>query len=278
MPEKRQIKGFLALTALALALFLIIFASGIIPRTRGLLVFILIGFVAQLVDGAIGMAYGVLSNSFLLSLGVPPAPASASIHTARIFTTFASGAAHLKLGNVNKWLLKKLVIPGIIGGIIGACLLYLAPVDFIRPVVSAYLIIIGAMIIVNAIKSRFRKTSEIRYIGLLGGIGGFVDSVGGGGWGPVITSTLIVRGHNPRLTVGSVSLAKFFVTIAQGAIFTLLLGLINWEIIVGLAVGGIIAAPLSAYLCKRLPVRALALLAGLMVVSLSVRNIYTLLV
>ena len=177
---------------------------------------------------------------------------------------------------MDKWLLKKPVIPGIIGGIIGAYLLYLTPVDFIRPVVSAYLIIIGAMIVVNAIKSGFRKTSEIRHIGLLGGIGGFVDSVGEEGWGPGITSTLIVRGHNPRLTVGSVSLAKFFVTIVQGATFALLLGLINWEIIVGLAIGGIIVAPLSAYLCKRLPVRVLAFLAGLLVVSLCTRNIYIL--
>lgn len=274
MAKKTQAEGLLIPAALVLGFFLIVFTSAIIPRVGELLIFMLIGFAAQLVDGAIGMAYGVLSNSFLLSIGLAPAPASASIHTARIFTTLASGTAHLKLGNVDKWLLKKLIIPGMIGGAIGAYLLSYAPADLIKPIVSAYLMFIGITVVMNAIKLRPRRTSETRHIGLLGGIGGFVDSVGGGGWGPIVTSTLIVKGHNPRFTVGSVSLAKFFVTIVQTTAFILLLRSVNLEIIAGLAIGGVLAAPLSAYLCRRLPARAITLLAGLIVILLSARNIY----
>lgn len=273
MAKRTQIEELLILVALTLGPFLIIFMSAIVPRAGELLIFMLIGFVAQLVDGAIGMAYGVLSNSFLLSIGVPPAPASASIHITRIFTSLASGTAHLKLGNFSELLFRKLVIPGMIGGVVGAYLLTAAPVDLIRHVVNSYLLVTGLMIIISAICRGWSRSFGTRYISLLGGVGGFVDSIGGGGWGPVVTSTLIANGHNPRIVVGSVSLAKFFITIVQSAAFMVLLGLVDWRIIIGLAIGGVMAAPLSAYICKGLSIRTLTILAGLMVITLSLRNI-----
>lgn len=256
----------------ALALFLR-FISPSAPLMEETLIFVLIGFAAQLVDGAIGMAYGVLSNSFLLTMGVHPAFASASIHTSRIFTSLASGIAHLRLGNVSKQLLKQLIIPGMVGGVIGAYLLSSAPVEPIRIIVNAYLLMVGVVIIANSIRSKRRKNIRMRYVGLVGALGGFIDSVGGGGWGPVVTSTLIADGHNPRLAIGSASLTKFLVTIVQSATFMILLQVIRWSIVVGLTLGGLLASPLSAHLCKKLPTRVLMMLAGLIVVFLGIRNL-----
>jgi len=278
MLEKRQIKRFLTLTALALILFLMIFVSGIVPRTEELLVFILIGFVAQLVDGAIGMAYGVLSNSFLLSLGVPPASASYSIHTAEIFTTLVSGVAHLRLRNVDKRLLKNLVVPGVIGGALGACLLSSAPTHPIKIVVSIYLLIMGLTILIKAVRRATKRSMfKSHQISLLGGFGGLMDAIGGGGWGPIVTGTLIAGGNDPRLTIGSVNLAEFFVTIVQALTFTAFLKMMAWDVVIGLAIGGLIAAPLSAHICRRLPTRTLTIIVGSLIILLGIRNIYTVL-
>jgi len=240
-----------------------------------LLIFMLIGFVAQLVDGAIGMAYGVLSNSFLLSLGVPPAPASYSIHTAEIFTTLASGTSHLRLRNVDKKLLKKLVIPGVIGGALGAFLLSSAPSHPIKIVVSIYLLIMGLTILIKAIRTAAKKRIlKPHQISLLGGFGGLMDAIGGGGWGPIVTGTLIASGNNPRLTIGSVNLAEFFVTIVQALTFTAFLKSIAWDVVMGLAIGGLIAAPLSAYICRKLPTRILIIIVGSLIILLGIRSIY----
>mgnify|MGYP000244573939 CR=1 FL=1 len=238
-------------------------------------IFILIGFSAQLIDGAIGMAYGVLSNSILLAMGVSPALSSYSIHTAEIFTTLASGAAHLRLRNVDKKLLKKLVVPGIIGGALGACLLSSAPIYPIKIVVSIYLLIMGLIILIKARRTAARSLLKPHHISLLGGFGGLMDAIGGGGWGPIVAGTLIAGGNNPRLTIGSVNLAEFFVTIIQALTFTAFLKTMAWEIVVGLAIGGLIAAPLAAYICKRLPTRILMMIVGSLIILLGVKNICT---
>lgn len=236
-------------------------------------IFIIVGFMAQMIDGALGMAYGVISTTFLLSIGIPPAQASASVHSSEIFTSLVSGLFHLRFGNVDKKLFMKLVIPGVIGGILGAYILSAVPGNTIKPFVAFYLFIMGLIILIKA----FKKIGEGKIkkgISPLGLVGGFFDAIGGGGWGPIVTSTLLAKGNNPRVTIGSVNLAEFFVTIAQSATFFTIIGLVYWKIIVELIIGGVIAAPLAAYTTKRIPARTLMIAVGLLILFLSLRSIY----
>lgn len=245
---------------------------------ENILIFMLVGFIAQMIDGALGMAYGVSSTTFLLSLGVPTKIASASVHVSEMFTTLASGISHLKFGNVDKALFKKLVIPGVIGGVLGAYVLSSIPGDKIKPFVSCYLLLMGLRILVKAVR-RAKETQIERYNGRvvpLGLIGGFFDAIGGGGWGPIVTTTLVARGNCPRLSIGSVNAAEFLVTIAESATFIITIpNLITqqWRIILGLLVGGVIAAPVAAYSVKKLPTRALMVMVGLLIIGLSLRTI-----
>jgi hypothetical protein len=244
---------------------------------QNILIFIIVGLVAQMIDGALGMAYGVSSNTFLLSIGIPPAIASASVHSAEVFTTAMSGLSHFRLGNVDKKLFLKLLIPGVVGGIVGAYILTLEREStIIKPLVSAYLLIMGLTILWKAAQKAQEK-EVTRFLIPLGAIGGFFDAIGGGGWGPIVTTTVIARGHNPRLTVGSVNATEFFVTFAEAVTFVITIpALISqyWQIIVGLLIGGVIAAPLAAYVCKKLPTRSLMILVGILIIILSIRTIY----
>jgi len=217
------------------------------------------------------MAYGVTSNSFLLALGLTPAIASASVHTAEVFTTLASGISHFRVGNVDKKLFKRLVVPGCICASIGAYLLVGIPVWFVKPVVNIYLCIMGVVVLLRAfnINLVMRKINKP----CLAGIGGFMDAVGGGGWGPIVTSTLIAEGNDPVKVIGSVNLAEFFVTLCESLTFFTLLGLQNLHIILGLMVGGVVAAPLGAVVCKRVSKKHLMLVIGLLIVFLSVREL-----
>lgn len=239
--------------------------------------YVLVGFVAQIIDGALGMAYGVSSNTFLLSLGLPPAAASASVHMAEVVTTGISGASHWQLGNIDWKLVKRLLIPGVIGGVAGAYLLTSIDGDIIKPYISGYLFIMGAFIIYKAFRNNGHvndgtHTARVSFLGL---IGGFCDAIGGGGWGPVVTTTLVARGKNPRLTIGSVNFSEFFVTLAESVTFVLTLTFTQyWQIILGLLIGGAIAAPFAARVTKNLPVKALMILVGTLIVILSVRTIY----
>ena len=240
---------------------------------QSIVLFIAVGFVAQLIDGSLGMAYGVSSTTFLLSLGISPAAASASVHTAEIFTTAASGLSHLRMGNVDRRLVGKLLLPGIAGGVLGAYILTAVPGDAIKPLVSLYLFVMGLMIVRKAFGT-IREQEVTRGLVPLGLVGGFFDAVGGGGWGPIVTSTLVARGNHPRLTIGSVNLAEFFVTLCESVTFVLTIGLTHWTIILGLVIGGVLAAPLGAYLCRRLPTRTLMMLVGALIVALSARTLY----
>jgi len=237
-----------------------------------MIVYIIVGFIAQMIDGALGMAYGVTSTTFLLSLGIPPVAASASVHTAEIFASGASGLAHLRFGNVDKKLFRRLLIPGIIGGILGAYILTAVPGKTIKPFIAFYLLIMGLIILGKAFRKIEEKEVETKLLPL-GICGGFFDAVGGGGWGPIVTSTLVARGHNPRFSIGSVNLAEFFVTVAEVATFLTIIGLVHWQIIFGLIIGGVIASPLAAYVCKRLPSRVLMIIVGLLIMALSIRTI-----
>jgi len=239
---------------------------------NSVLLFAMVGFVAQLIDGALGMAYGVTSTTFLLSMGVPPAVASASVHTAEVFTTAVSGISHWRLGNVDGRLVRRLLVPGILGGITGAYILTRLPGQLIKPLVALYLLAMGLRILWKA--SRRSAAGPMHtYHGALALVGGFCDAIGGGGWGPIVTSTLVANGHDPRSTIGSVNLSEFFVTLAEAATFVALLGLVHWQVIVGLVIGGAIAAPFAALLCKRLSARVLMVTVGTVITALSVRTL-----
>lgn len=238
-----------------------------------LIVYIIVGFLAQIIDGALGMAYGVSAAAFLLSIGVPPAAASACVHTAEVVTTGVSGLSHLGFGNVDKKLFQRLMIPGVIGAVLGAYILTAVPGEAIKPFIALYLLIMGFVILRTAFKKIHMKEVKSRLIPL-GLAGGFLDAIGGGGWGPIVTSTLIARGNNPRISVGSVNLAEFFVTVSAVATFSITIGLGHWQIIIGLIIGGVLAAPLAAYVCKRLPPRALLILVAILIVALSTYTLY----
>jgi hypothetical protein len=240
-----------------------------------ILVFIAVGFFAQMIDGALGMAYGVSSNTFLLSIGVPPAAASASVHMAEVVTTAISGASHWKLGNLDWKLIKRLAIPGVLGAIVGAYLLTQAPGDILKPFISGYLLIMGVVILVKAFGNNHEERKVTSHISILGVIGGFFDAIGGGGWGPIVTTTLVARGNNPRQTIGSVNFSEFFVTFSQSVVFVFTVALGDyWKIILGLLIGGAIAAPLAAFLTRKLPIKALMIAVGTLIIILSIRTLY----
>ncbi len=239
-----------------------------------IIIFALFGFLAQIVDGTLGMAYGVSSTTLLLSIGLSPAAASASVHLAEVFTTGVSGLSHLRLGNVDRNLFRRLLIPGVLGGVLGAYILTTAPGDIVKPFVAAYLLVMGLVILVKAFRKPTPETEVTTHLGPLGFIGGFFDAIGGGGWGPIVTSTLVARGKDPKFAIGSVNLAEFFVTVAESMLFLLTIGLTHWQVVAGLLIGGVAAAPVAAYACKRLPARALMVLVGLLISLLSIRTIY----
>ena len=238
--------------------------------------YVLVGFLAQMIDGALGMAYGVSSNTFLLSIGVPPAAASASVHMAEVVTTGVSGFSHWRLGNVDWKLVKRLLIPGVLGGIAGAYLLTSFDGDVIKPYISAYLLIMGVVILVKAFRCEVRPHNGVHTarVSALGLVGGFFDAIGGGGWGPIVTTTLVARGKDARLTIGSVNFSEFFVTFAESVTFVLTLSFLGyWQIILGLLLGGVVAAPIAAVLAKRLPAKTLMFIVGLLIIGLSIRTI-----
>jgi len=237
------------------------------------LLFIAVGFAAQMVDGAIGMAYGVTSSSVLLSLGVPPATTSACVHAAETFTTAVSGVSHWKFGNVDRKLLVRLAVPGMIGGALGAYVLTNVDGDAIKPFISAYLLLIGVLIVWKAVTARVVEGAEPSRVAPLGFVGGLLDSIGGGGWGPIVTSTLIGQGTTPRYAIGTVNIAEFFVTFTISATFVATIGLELWPIIAGLIIGGVVAAPFAAYATKVLPDKVLMILVGCIVAILSLRTI-----
>lgn len=242
-----------------------------------LLLYVLVGFIAQVIDGALGMAYGVSSNTFLLSLGLPPAAASASVHMAEVVTTGISGVAHWRLGNIDWKLVKRLLIPGVFGGVAGAYLLTSIDGDLIKPFISGYLLFMGAFILYKAFhqNGHVNDGTHTARVSVLGVIGGFFDAIGGGGWGPVVTTTLVARGKNPRLTIGSVNFSEFFVTFAQSVVFVVTLSFSQyWQIILGLLIGGAIAAPLAARVTRSLPLKGLMILVGTLIIVLSIRTIY----
>ncbi len=243
--------------------------------TVDILWYVLGGFLAQMVDGALGMAYGVSAATFLAGVGVSPAVISMSVHTSEIFTSGVSGYMHLRYGNVNAKLFKVILIPGVIGAVLGAYLLSSVLEEYmtyVKPAVSTYTLILGIIIIRKALIKR-QKKNPIKLIGPLAWFGGFMDSIGGGGWGPIVSSTLIASGRHPRYTVGSVNLAEFFISFASSLTFFLVIGLSQWQVILGLILGGVIAAPIAARLASKLPIKAMMILVGIVVILASLKRL-----
>ncbi len=243
------------------------------------LIWAFVGFLAQLIDGALGMAYGVSSTTALVSIGVYPALASASVHTAEIFTTLISGSAHLKFGNVESNMALHLAIPGIIGGMTGAYVCISVSGTPLSAIVGFTLLAMGFIILH---KFAFKDSSHLQTKRLsskklvpLGYAAAFTDALGGGGWGPIATTTLVSNNVKPSKAIGSVNLAEFFVTTAESITFLIFIGPenFNWLIVLGLLAGGIVCAPIAAWLCKKLPQKTLGILVGGTVIILSVRMI-----
>lgn len=239
---------------------------------------LLVGVFAEIVAGSMGMGYGVICTTTLMFLNIPPHIVSASIHSAESFTTAAGSVSHIKLKNVSKSLVKKLAIPAVIGAIVGAVSLtyfgeYYAKIT--KTIIAFYTLYLGFQILSNAFKEKQskalkRKTNLTR----LGVIGGFIDSFAGGGWGPLVTGTLIKNAFTPRFAVGSSTVAKFILTITAAITFFLTLGIQHWNIILGLLIGGIITAPFSAMLTAKLPVKKMFIVIGVLVIVMSSITIY----
>lgn len=235
-----------------------------------------IGFLAQMVDGALGMAYGVLSTSFLLGAGIPPAAASASVHTAEVVTTGLSGLSHAYFKNIDRRLFIRLAMAGVVGGAVGAYLLSSVPADAVRPFIAAYLGLMGIIILRRAILWGRRVAPKATPIAPLGFVGGLLDALGGG-WGPIVVSTLIGRGGTPRYSIGTVNAAEFFVTLATSVTFVITLGFHHGTIVLGLLAGGALAAPFAGYFSKRIPPRPFTYAVGIAIVLLSGWNLAMLL-
>jgi len=251
---------------------------------QDLIGYLAVGFCAQMVDGALGMAYGVTATSFLVSIGVTTVNASASIHIAEVFTTGASGLSHLKFGNVNKKLFRNLLIPGIIGAILGAVILSLLEngslfseddvKKYIRPFTMVYTMILGFIVLrkaftKNQIKNKITKVTPLALFGA------FMDSIGGGGWGPIVTSTLISSGRAINYTIGSVNLAEFFVALSSSITFIVFIGLDPglWQVIIGLIIGGVFASPIAALVVTKLKRKPMMIFVGCFIIFLSMNTL-----
>jgi uncharacterized membrane protein YfcA len=239
---------------------------------------LLVGFSAEVVAGSMGMGYGVICTTILLVLNVPPTVVSASIHSAESFTSAAGSISHWQLGNINKKLVKSLAIPAIIGAVTGALLLSYVGERYskmTKPFIAFYTMYLGIKILQNAFKtkegSQQKKKVNITRLGL---IGGFIDSFGGGGWGPLVTGTFIKNGHTPRYVIGSSTFAKCILTVASAITFIFTIGIQHWNIVAGLLIGGIVTAPFSAMLTSKLPTKKMFIAVGIVVIFCSLITIY----
>ena len=239
-----------------------------------LLPFILVGFAAQMIDGALGMAFGMISSTLLITLGVPPAMASAGVHTAETFTTAVSGISHTAHRNVDWRLFFRIVIPGVLGGVTGAYLLTQISAEVAKPYVLTYLTVLGAYLLYRGVMHKHTERQP-KVVSPLGLAGGFLDAAGGGGWGPIVTSNLLVQGSNPRKTIGTVNTAEFFLTVTISATFIATLG---WAAFtgatLGLLIGGVLAAPFGAWIAKRVNPDLLLTFVGIILTATSGYALY----
>ncbi|MHA4896138.1 TSUP family transporter [Pedobacter sp. PWIIR3] len=239
--------------------------------------FLLGGFVFSMIDGAIGMSYGVTSTSFSLAMGVPPASASMGVHLSEILSNGIAGWMHYRFGNVNWKLFKLLLIPGILGAVTGAYLLSSLEhySNYTKPFVSLYTLILGGVILSKAlkIKAKGARKSKIKKISLLGAFGGFIDAVGGGGWGSIVLSSLIAGGRSPRFSLGTVKITRFFIALMSSLTFITMLNGKHWEAVGGLVIGSALASPIAARVSNKISAKAIMLSVGVIVILVSLRSI-----
>ena len=238
--------------------------------TKSFLIMLVTGFLAQIVDGSLGMGYGTISTTFLLAYGVSPAVVSSRVHSARVFSSGVSGYSHHRFGNTNKKLFNALVIPGVIGAIFGASLAFYGQkyASLVRIPLSFYTLYLGYFILRKAFKKK-NPNDKVKRAGILASVGGFMDAFAGGGWGTLVTSTLIAKRKNPRYVIGSVCLAEFFVVLASSITFFIFLKSIPLLDIAGLIVGGLIAAPIASRLVGKLPIKSMFIAVGSLVILTS---------
>lgn len=236
-----------------------------------LVFYVVAGFLAQIVDGSLSMAYGLTASSILLTAGLPAATVSATVHTAECFTTGASALSHRAFGNIDKALFKKLILPAVAGAIIGAYVLSNLAVGMLRPFIAAYLVLMG-VIIIYKVWQDFPSRRVTSYTRPLGFFGAMIDAIGGGGWGPIVASNLAARGNDIRTTVGTVIAVEFFVTLAASITFFINMGLNHLDIILALAGGGILAAPFGAWIVKRVPIKPFMVFVGLFIICMGTYN------
>ncbi|SKA30306.1 Uncharacterized membrane protein YfcA [Chitinophaga eiseniae] len=240
--------------------------------------FLAAGFLFAMIDGAIGMSYGITSTTFSLSMGIPPASASTAVHISEILSNGIAGWMHFKMGNVNKKLFKILIIPGITGAVIGAYLL--SSLEhysmYTKPVVSLYTLILGSVILKRAIQAqRAHKTGKkIKRIGLLGFGGGFIDAIGGGGWGSIVLSSLIAGGRHPRFSLGTVKATRFFIAMLSSLTFVAALSHVHWDAVLGLVIGSAIASPIAARVSNKISAKTIMMAVSLIVIAASIKSIY----
>ena len=240
------------------------------------LLFVIIGFLAQMIDGTLGMAYGVSSRTFLKVFGgLPSALASAIVHVSEVPATLVSGISHLRMNNVNKKQLVSLTIPGIIGGILGAWFLS-GTGDRFEKIINCYLILMGMIIIKKAFDNKKQEKNLGKFIYPLGLAGGFFDAAGGGGWGPIVTSTMVALGSDVKKTIGTVNTAEFLVTVAETTTFAILIkDIFSYTyMIMAMIIGGVIGAPIAARLCKKLPTKPLMIAVGSLIILLNIYNLF----
>lgn len=253
---------------------------GEIPHT--FYYFLAAGFVFAMIDGAIGMSYGVTSTTFSLSVGIPPASASTAVHLSEILSNGIAGVMHKKMGNVNMRLLKMLLVPGIIGAVAGAGLLSSLEQysNYTRPVISIYTFVLGAVILQKALNFRLKKSvkkekrKKIKKIGLLGFGGGFIDALGGGGWGSIVLSSLIAGGRHPRFSLGTVKYSRFFIALLSSLTFITMLNTLHWDAICGLVIGSAAASPIAAKVSNRISAKSIMVAVGIIVILASFRSIF----
>jgi uncharacterized protein len=240
-----------------------------------LLPFIAVGFAAQLVDGALGMAFGVITNTLLVAvLGVPPAAASQRVHVVECFTTATSAVSHMLHGNVDRRLFLRLLLPGIVGGVFGAYLLSSLDAAMVKPFVLLYLSAIGIYLLIRGILYP-PKPREAKFVAPLGLLGGFLDAAGGGGWGPVVTSNLLIQGADPRKVIGTVNTVEFFLTLIVSATFIWHLGIADVAgATLGLLIGGVAAAPIGAWAAKKIPIKPMLIIVGVVLTLTSTFGVY----
>jgi hypothetical protein len=235
--------------------------------------FALVGFIAELCDAAIGLGFGVITTALLLGLGIAPAAASASVQVAKIATGAAAGLSHAALGNIDLRLLAPLTLAGIVGGVIGAYALSHIDAAIARPAIAAYLLVLGVLILGNT-KPRIVFLPVIRRPEPLGLIGGVANALGGG-WGPLVTASLIAGGREPRIAIGTGSLAECIVALTTSLTFAATIGISHWPIVAGLTIGGLLGAPLGAYVARHVRPRPLMIAVGLTIVALSASTLLT---